>query len=96
METALIEFVNQAGGEMDTSNDDKKHDSIYAFVWSEYDEAYIDCKVVRVRTESNRLIIKVDYPLSEEKDGEYWIFGGLVLINATLYNLCECLTQYKE
>lgn len=96
MENAIIELVNNAGGCVDTSNEDFQCDTIYAYVWSEYDETYVEKRVVKVRTDGNSLIIKLDYALSEEEDCEYSIFGGLVLINATLYNLCECIEEYID
>lgn len=96
MEKAIVEVVNKAGGYIDTSNGENEYDNIYAFVWSEYDETYVEKKVIGVRTDDGKLIIKLDYPLSEDEDCEYSIFGGLVLINATLYSICECIEEYCD
>lgn len=96
MEKALIEFTKKAGGKIDTSNEDNAHSNIYAYVWDEYDETYLEKKVIEVTVEDTNLIIKLDYGLSTEEDCKYSIFGGLVLINATLYNLCEALWEYVD
>jgi hypothetical protein len=95
-EQVLVEYVNSHGGEIDTSNDDMHKDTIWAFIWDEIDETYSERKVTSVKTFNDRLLIQVDYPLSTEEDGWYAVYGGLVIINATLFNLLECLSEYVE
>ena len=96
MEKTLVEFTKKAGGKINTCNDDISNDIIYAYVWDEVEETYLEKKVIEVEVENNNLVIKLDYGLSTEKDCKYTIFGGLILINATLYNLCECLWEYVD
>ncbi len=95
IEKALVEFVNSKGGKIDTSNDDD-NDTIYAFVWDEFDERYYEKKVVEVGVYENSLYVTLEFPLSTESDASYTIFGGLILINATLYNICDALEQYID
>lgn len=94
-EQVIVEYVNSHGGEIDTSNNEDK-DTIWAFVYDEIDEAYSERKVTSVKTFNNRLLIQVDYPLSTEEDSWYAVSGGLVLINATIFNLLDCLPEYVE
>ena len=94
-EQVLVEYVNSHGGEIDTSNDMHK-DTIWALIWDEIDELYSERKVISVKTFNDRLLIQVDYPLSTEEDSWYAVSGGLVLINATLFNLLDCLPEYVE
>lgn len=93
-EQILVEYVNSHGGEIDTSDENK--DTIWAFIWDEIDELYLERKVTSVKTFNDRLLIQVDYPLSTEEDSWYAVSGGLVLINATLFNLLDCLPEYAE
>lgn len=95
-EQVLVEYVNSHGGEIDTSNDDMHKDTIWAFIWDEIDETYSERKVTSVKTFNDRLLIQVDYPLSTEEDGWYAVSGGLVIINATLFNLLDCLSEYVD
>ena len=96
MEKTLVELTQKAGGKIDTSNEDCLCDNIYAYVWDEYEETCLEKKVVEVTVENGNLIIKLDYSLSTEEDCKYSIFGGLVLIDVTLYNLCEALWEYVD
>jgi hypothetical protein len=93
MEAALIDYVSSKGGYIDTTDDHS--DSIWAFVFDEIDEHYVEKQVIAVKVENNNLLIKLDYPLSTEEDAWYNVTGGLCLINATLYNLCECIWEYN-
>lgn len=92
-EDVLVKCVNSHGGEINTSNDEGRT-TIYGYVWDEIDETYLEKRITSVTTFHDRLLIKVDYPLSTEEDAWYAIFGGSVLINATLFNLLECLPEY--
>ena len=96
MEKALIEFTKKAGGKINTCNDGSSNDIIYAYVWDEEEQTYLEKKVIEVEVENNHLVITLDYGLSTEEDSKYSIFGGLILINATLYNLCEALWEYVD
>ena len=96
MERALVALTKKAGGKIDTSNDGMNNDTIFAYVWDEIEETYLEKKVVEVEVEDDNLIITLDYGLSTEEECKYSIFGGLVLINVTLYNLCECLWEYVD
>ncbi len=95
VEQALVEYVNSHGGKIDTSYDRDK-DIIWAFIYDEIDELYLEKKVTSVKTFNGSLLIQVDYPLSTEEDCWYAISGGLVLINATLFNLLDCLPEYVD
>ena len=94
-EQVLVEYVNSHGGKIDTS-DNKDKDTIWALIYDEIGETYLEEKVTSVKTLNDKLLIQVDYPLSTEEDGWYAIFGGLVLINATLFNLLDYLPEYVE
>jgi len=94
-EQVLVEYVNSNGGEINTS-DDKDKTTIYGFIWDEIDETYLEKKITSVKTFNDRLLIQVNYPLSTEEDSWYAVSGGLVLINATLFNLLDCLSEYVE
>jgi hypothetical protein len=96
MEKALIEFTKKAGGKINTCNDDGSNDIIYAYVWDEEEQTYLEKKVIEVEVENDHLVITLGYRLSTEEDSKYSIFGGLILINATLYNLCEVLWEYVD
>jgi hypothetical protein len=96
MEKSLIEFTKKAGGKIDTCNNDRHNDTIYAYVWDEVEETYLEKKVIEVEAENDNLVITLDYGLSTEEDCKYTIFGGLILINATLYNLCDYLWEYVD
>ena len=91
---ALVEFVNSKGGKIDTSND-VDNDTLYAFVWDEVNERFCEKRVVEVGVSENILYVKVDIPFLDEDD-IYFIFGGFVLVNATLYNICDALEQYVD
>lgn len=93
-EQVLVEYVNSHGGEIDTSDENK--DTIWAFIWDEIDETYLEKEVTSVKTFKDKLLIQVDYPLSTEEDGWYAVSGGLVLINAILFNLLDCLPEYVD
>jgi hypothetical protein len=89
---ALVEFVNSKGGKIDTSNDED-NDTLFAFVWDEANGTFCEKKVVEVGVGyNNSLYVKVDEPFDD--DDVYPIFGGYVLVNATLYSICDILEEY--
>ena len=97
MYNTLIEVVNKAGGIIDTSNEDKQNDFVYAIVYNESMEHYMDYRVDSVRSVNGYLEVHLsDYDSDEEEDSWFSIMGGMVLINATLYDLCEVLPEYIE
>ena len=91
----LVEYVKRNGGEIDTSNEDDHNDDIYAVVYNEYASRYEDFRVDRVRVVDNCLEVHLsDYYSKDEDDMWFSVTGGMVLVNATLYWLCECLPEY--
>lgn len=91
----LVEFVKSVGGTIDTSNRDKKHSTIYAYAYNEFAQTYSEYEVDEVRVVDGHLDVHLlDYYSENENDLWFSVLGGMMLINATLYNLCECLTEY--
>ena len=93
----LIEYVNANGGEIDTSNEDKNKDNIYAFIFDEGEDRYKDYKVDKVKVDDGTLLVHVEWDYyNDEDENWYSVEGGMVIISPTLYNLCECLPEYID
>lgn len=90
----LVKFVEQQG-EIETYYDCEDKDIICAFMYNEFADSFSDYIVDRVRVENGQLLVHVlDYYSEEENDGWFAVMGGMFVVNATLYNLCECLHEF--
>lgn len=109
MHKALAEFIGEHGGLIRTDKREDK-DTMYACVIN-IDTAYDtkECAILAVRlTDDGQVAILPDYTydavnldgLSDEEilASEDWVLlmGGDCIINATAYQLCECLEEYVE
>ena len=90
----LVEYVNANGGDIDTSNEDYDKDDILAFAYDEGEDRYKDYKVDRVKTDGDCLLVHIYDDVNDYDENWYSVNGGMVVINATLYSLCECLPEY--
>lgn len=86
MHDILVYYVECCGGFIDTSSDET-NDTLYALVFDEQEGHYSECKCDGVRVSSGHLELSLN-------DEWFSLLGGMVIMNATLYNLCECLPQY--
>lgn len=109
MHDTLAEFINEHGGIIRTENPD--NDTMYAIVYDEELEMYKEYKVLAVATFDGGKSVGVighfvgDTPITFEKmsdeevleeDGWYTLYGGMMMWNATLYCLCECIEEYVK
>lgn len=95
MHKALVEAVKDAGGEIETT--DESCDNLYALIFDEGEQTYIECKIDKIKVIGDNLLIHTaDIYQYKDEDEWYPVMGGLVLINATLYNLCEVIPEYLE
>lgn len=85
---AVTRFVNEHGGSIDTS-DNSYRTTIYAYVYNEDLEICEEVEVLEVKVVQDELCI------STERD-TYAIDGGYVLVNATMYNICEAIHEYVD
>lgn len=83
---------------------------IYGFVFDEETEMTVEHPIIAVATWENGTVLGVLFDFTDgnttwesesdedilEDDGWYSLDGGMVLQNATLYNLCENLWQYAK
>lgn len=94
----LKDFVNQAGGKIDIN--DETGDTLWFYAYDEYDEHYQEYAVDCVKVENDCLMLHTSdlYSTYDIDDDKCWynLMGGMVLINATIYNLCEVLPQYVK
>lgn len=93
-EKTLVDVVEGEGGVIDTSN--TSNDTIWAFVYDDSREGYVECMVHKIKAENGHLYIQVSLRPNEEptEDDWYSIFGGYVQYNATLPNICESIWQH--
>jgi hypothetical protein len=111
MHDALVEMVNKNGGIVRTNIDRTHHRfPIYGFIFDEEIETTVEHPIVAVATWENGTVLGVLFDFTDgnttyenesdeevlESDDWVTIFGGMVLENATLYNLCENLWQYAK
>ena len=90
----LVEFVKSVGGTIDTSNRENGHTTLYAYAYNEFAQTYGEYEVDEVRVVDGHLEVHLlDYYSEDENDLWFSVMGGMMLINATLYNLCEYLTE---
>ena len=99
MHDILVNLVNKQGGEIDVSDEGK--DNIYAIVFDGFEGKYKEYLVTKIRVVNNNLELYVpEYYYDWERDDipkdDFWfsLMGGLVMQNATLYYICECLEEY--
>ena len=83
---AVTRFVNKHGGFIDTSDDSYKT-TIYSYIFNEDLERCEEVKVDGVKVVDDTLCIVTEQDI-------YAIIGGYVLVNATMYNLCEAIHEY--
>jgi len=102
MHDNLVQFVKDNGGFINMYDDTGK-DTPYGFVMDEYYGENRERRIIAVQVfEGDELGIMFDSNVAyeneeemcEDEDNWYTIFGGMVMQNATLYSLCECIEQY--
>lgn len=97
MHKILVEFVKKAGGEMILDNLSSGNDTLYAFIYNEDLSMIEEHEVDKVRVNGYNLELHIpDIYTENDEDKWYALMGGMVLINATTYNLCEVLPEYYE
>lgn len=97
-------LVGIIGDDVIRTDNDKDKSTIFAFVFDEDLEHYREEKISAIAVfEGNvvGLLINGNIDLSDvsdddllESDDWYSINGGYILINATLYNICENIREY--
>lgn len=85
---AVTRFVNEHGGFIDTSDDSYKT-TIYGYVFNDNLERCEEVKVDSVKVIDDTLCIVTS-------QATYVVIGGYVLVNATMYNLCEAIHEYVD
>lgn len=110
MHDALVEMVNKNGGIVRTNIDRAHRFPIYGFIFDEEIEMTVEHPIVAVATFEDGKHLGVLFDFTDgnttyenesneeilESDGWVTIFSGMVLENATLYNLCDSLWQYAK
>lgn len=105
MNTILCGILKSTGKKLIRTDDDEHKSSIYAYVFDDYCDYYVEKRVLAVTIFEGRfigvLLIEDDTTLDGMSDDEileldnwYTIFGGQLISNATLYNLCENIEEY--
>ena len=105
MHEDVAKFLKENGGLVCTEN--VGCDTIYAFIYDECYGEYREYPVLAVALfEKSQVCVLIDTGqttiegLTDEEvldcDEWYSVMGGLVLINATLLNICESIEQYVE
>jgi len=108
MHNALVEFLKEHNGFIRT-DEVKGKDPIYAYIvniGSAYETQ--ECRILAVALFDNEVCILPDYTCDmvnlegmtneEILESDDWVslMGGECIINATAYQLCECLEEYVE
>ena len=101
MHKVLVKFVKKAGGEIILDYLSSGNDALYAFVYNEELSTIQEYEVDKVRVVNDDfelhipdVYIESEDRVDDEKYKWYSLMGGMVLINATIYNLCEVLPTY--
>lgn len=105
MNNILVGILKSTEKELIRTDDDADKSSIYAYLFDDYFNNYEEKRVLAVTvfegTEVGVLLIADDTTLDGMTDEEileledwHTIFGGQILSNATLYNLCENIEEY--
>jgi hypothetical protein len=105
MNNILVGILKSTEKELIRTDDDTDKSTIYAFVFDDYFTNYTEKKVLAVAVfegryvgvlvgENNETLEGMTDDAILEMDEWYTIFGGYLLSNATLYNLCENIEEY--
>lgn len=105
MNNILVGILKSTEKELIRTDDDMQKSTIYAFVFDDYFTYYTEKKVLAVAVfegkyvgvlvgEKNETLDGMTDDAILEMDEWYTIFGGYLLSNATLYNLCENIEEY--
>lgn len=105
MNNILCGILKSTGKKLIRTDDDTNKSSIYAYLFDEYCTQYEEKRVLAITVFEGRfigvLLIEDDTNLDGMTDDEileldnwYTMFGGLIMSNATLYNLCENIEEY--
>ena len=85
---AVTRFVNEHDGFIDTSDNSYKT-TIYGYIFNEELEVCEEIEVTGVEVIRDELCIRTER-------GTYSIDEGFVLVNATMYNICEAIHEYVD
>ena len=105
MNNILVGILKSTEKELIRTDNDIDKSTIYAFVFDDYFTNYTEKKVLAVAVfegryvgvlvgENNETLEGMTDDAILEMDEWYTMFGGYVLSNATLYNLCENIEEY--
>lgn len=105
MNNILVGILKSTDKKLIRTDDDTDKSSIYAYLFDDYFTYYEEKRVLAVTIFEGRfigvLLIEDDTTLDGMTDDEilelnnwYTMFGGYILSNATLYNLCENIEEY--
>lgn len=108
MEKQLIEIVKEHGNLIRTDQTEHK-DTISGFIFDEDEEIdrYIEKKVLAIAAFGNRLCVlldefyvELDEDITDEEllKSDDWqpITSGMMIENATLFSICESISQYID
>ena len=105
MNKALVDYVRKQGGLVRTYNFNLTHDNIYGYAFDYDTDVTREFRVgaVAVFNNGENLCIIEDIFGCDSTDEELlesdewlYVFGGEVLQNATLYNLCAFIEEYED
>ena len=105
MNNILVGIIKSTEKELIRTDNDTDKSTLYAFVFDDYFTNYTEKKVLAVAVfegryvgvlvgENNETLEGMTDEAILEMDEWYTMFGGYVLSNATLYNLCENIEEY--
>ena len=105
MNNILCGILKSTGKKLIRTDDNTNKSSIYAYLFDEYFSRYEEKRVLAVTIFEGRFIgvlliddnITLDGMTDDEileLDDWHTMFGGLIMSNATLYNLCENIEEY--
>ena len=105
MNNILVGILKSTEKELIRTDNDTDKSTLYAYVFDDYFTTYSEQKILAVAVFEGRYVGVLVGQENETLDGMtndailemdnwYTIFGGYVLSNATLYNLCENIEQY--
>ena len=110
MEKKLVEIVNECGGENKLIRTDIQRvnenlrTTIYGYLFDEGLDKTTEHRIMAITIFENELAVlfgeeyEVFGDMTDEEilelDSWHSIFGGLIMSNATLYNLCENIAEY--
>lgn len=105
MNNILVGILKSTGKELIRTDNDANKSTIYAFIFDDYFTNYTEKKVLAVAVfegryvgvlvgENNETLEGMTDDAILEMEEWYTMFGGYVMSNATLYNLCENIEEY--